>query len=102
MIRRPPRPTLFPYTTLFRSTPTPTPTPGANDCCQCTGPACQVASNTGCATDCDLVRQAACLTDGNCATFTPTPTPTPTAHYRCPCTASACQIASNTGCATDC
>src|SRR2546426_4448864 len=27
MIRRPPRSTLFPYTTLFRSTPIPTPTP---------------------------------------------------------------------------
>src|SRR2546428_11551795 len=27
MIRRPPRPTLFPYTTLFRSTPHPEPPP---------------------------------------------------------------------------
>src|SRR2546426_8683415 len=31
MIRRPPRSTLFPYTTLFRSVRIPTPTPGATD-----------------------------------------------------------------------
>src|SRR3712207_6846509 len=30
MIRRPPRSTLFPYTTLFRSVPTSTPSPTAN------------------------------------------------------------------------
>src|SRR4051812_49906400 len=32
MIRRPPRSTLFPYTTLFRSTATPTPNPTAPRC----------------------------------------------------------------------
>src|SRR3712207_7518664 len=31
MIRRPPRSTLFPYTTLFRSSPTPTPCAAASD-----------------------------------------------------------------------
>src|SRR5260370_15270614 len=32
MIRRPPRSTLFPYTTLFRSRPRPDPTPAARRC----------------------------------------------------------------------
>src|SRR3712207_6994877 len=31
MIRRPPRSTLFPYTTLFRSTPSPSAVPSAHD-----------------------------------------------------------------------
>src|SRR5256885_11855706 len=42
MIRRPPRSTLFPYTTLFRSLPSDTEDEGANHCClQGGGPACR-------------------------------------------------------------
>src|SRR3712207_8627126 len=42
MIRRPPRSTLFPYTTLFRSAPTPTPSSPRHrpSSCRCATPCC--------------------------------------------------------------
>src|SRR3989454_12358566 len=52
MIRRPPRSTLFPYTTLFRSNETPhfrSPILGPLSCCwSCTPPAARVAGGQPC------------------------------------------------------
>jgi Tol biopolymer transport system component len=93
---------------VVKGTPTPTATAGPGDCCQCLGPECQDPSSTGCPTDCDIVRQAACLDGMNCVTFTPsggTPTPTPTASRNdcCACAGPSCQIPPvGEGCPADC
>jgi MYXO-CTERM domain-containing protein len=87
-------------------TPTPTPTAGPEDCCQCQGPACQDPTNEGCPTDCDIVRNAACLDNVNCVTFTPTPeataTPTAGADDCCQCPNEMCEAPGNEGCPSTC
>jgi Tol biopolymer transport system component len=71
-------------------TPSPTRTPGPLDCCECSGPVCQLPDGGACPAGCDVVYNAACLDSGVCepryATPTPTipPTPTPTENITCP------------------
>jgi Tol biopolymer transport system component len=92
--------------TPVTATATPTGTPGANDCCQCAGNTCVVPSDGMCPADCDLVRQAACLQSGACATFTPTPTATASAtpgpNDCCQCAGNTCAVPSDGMCPVDC
>ena len=85
-------------------TPTPTPTLGADDCCQCAESVCAVPSSGACPTDCEEVRDSACLESGLCTANTPTSTPTPTlgANDCCQCEGVLCAVPTDGTCPTGC
>jgi hypothetical protein len=87
------------------ATVTPTPTLGPNDCCQCTGPACELPVEGACPAECDPIRMAVCLGPqtpgaGNCATVTPTPTLGP--NDCCQCAGPACELPVEGACPAEC